>query len=156
MSRFVVPYLLTAALWGAYAVACGVSYGKPLDVVGWPKSERVAAGQPVVIGYTVTRLHVCEVTRYVTIIDGGGRRHEFPAEYRPAVARAGETESFFVERTVPADAQPGPARYRAVLVYECPLQIGPVRVLNLVHQVTPNTLVLPGVEFEILPGAGHP
>jgi len=156
MSRFLIPYVLLSAVWGGYAIACGVSYGSPLDVAGWAKTPAVVAGQPVVIGYTVTRLQVCEVNRYVTIIDGGGRLHEFPPEYRPAVGRVGETESYSIERIVPADAQPGPSRYRAVLAYDCPLQFGPVHLPNLFHQVTPNTIVLPDIEFEIVPALGQP
>lgn len=149
-SRISILYILGAVIWSVYAVACGISYGRPLDLVGWTQTPRVAAGEKLVVGYTVTRRQICEVTRYVTIIDGGGHRHEFPAEYRPALGIAGETESFFVERLVPASALPGLARYRVVLAYECPIQVGPILVPNLFHQAAPNTLILPDVEFEIL------
>lgn len=152
MKKLLVAYFLLVAVWVAYLGACALSYGHPIQVVGWASTASVTAGRKLVIGYTVTRLQLCEVTRYVSIVDGHGRLHEFPAEYRAAMGRVGDTESFFIERLVPADASPGTARYRAILAFECPLAVGPIRLPNALHQFTPNTLILPDIEFEILPG----
>ena len=149
MRRLRTAYWLTVLLWFAYALACGLSYGRPVALTADTLTPAVRPGEMVAVRYHIVRYQLCEVTRYPAILDGAGRLHEFGPERRAAVGPIGRPDGYTIQRRVPPDAAPGLARYRLALAFECPLEAFGLKVPNLFHQVTPNTLVLEDVLFWI-------
>lgn len=157
LDSFFRLYNWLAVLALSYTLICGLSYG---EVVSYDKIERltpeVRQGDYFKVKYTFRRLRTCELLRVRIIIDGASTHHEISREYFPGygnVTDPDRPEEMEVKIPISADLTPGPARYRAILSHECPIQIGPLTITNLFSQFTPNVQVLPDLPFVILPAS---
>lgn len=147
--------LLSYAYWAA--VLCGLGWLFSMAIEREPpvkqtqrevinENRQVMVGQRLLIKGTHVRSKQCELTRRWWIIDGGGRRLDFEPQHFDAYGEVG-TEDEITGPHIPLDAMPGRGRLYGVLAYDCnPLQ----RALGWSIVV-----MLPPVEFEILPRPGH-
>lgn len=148
-------YPLSVVVIFGYMLLCGLDYGDPVRYrTSFTQTPVVRQGQDLRVHYAFDRLRVCELTRIRIVIDGGDRWHEISRDTMPAsgsITPANQPEQIDVKIPITQDMEPGPAAYRAILSYECPLHIGPLTVPNLFQQYTPKVVIAPDVSFRIAP-----
>lgn len=155
MIRFWAPFLALTGAWLAYGLACATDDEPVFRLVSQePVHAEVQAGGTLAVRYTVDRFRTCAVRRVGVLYDGSGAGDVVMDETMPANGPLGH-DVYVVEREVPYLADPGEARYRVTLTFNCPVHVGRLRLPNAFQAWTPAPVVLPDVPFRIVRGTAR-
>lgn len=138
----VVVTVAVTTLMGYWAIVDRQPIGESISVVLTPS---VRPGEAFTIHYKVRWNSACSVTGYRFVIDSDRQQYTIAPDQR--YVRPSQDE-FHINVPIPATARPGPAIYRATVMYECnPLQ----RLFPLERALPDRTfIILPNEESQLM------